>query len=260
MTTEPTSRVVGIGCANTAGYAIYTGADLSGRNEDCRMYSQHPSLITPPPETVSWRYLDFTKFVLLLERNALFFAKASQLGDPFEGSFEPSTVYEIACKGLVNPNDLHKALGESRDQHLVNCRHESDYESAAMWNLYGQVIVIRTTSERLCQSFECENDIYVGRVTYVDHDTANIIMRSLFNLYRHKRLSFQFEQEVRAITVEREVHTANWVGQYYNVDVEWLIERVVVAPNAPDYLYELAPDVVSRYYVHVQVQKSALGG
>ena len=30
--------------------------------------------------------MDFTKFVSLLEKRALFFARADQLGDPFEGA------------------------------------------------------------------------------------------------------------------------------------------------------------------------------
>lgn len=39
----------------------------------------------PPSEAILWRYMDFTKFVSLLEKSALFFARADKLDDPFEG-------------------------------------------------------------------------------------------------------------------------------------------------------------------------------
>lgn len=40
----------------------------------------------PIPEAALWRYMDFTKFVALLKDNALYFARADHLGDPFEGA------------------------------------------------------------------------------------------------------------------------------------------------------------------------------
>ena len=40
----------------------------------------------PPADTILWRYMDFTKFVSLLEKRSLFFARADKLGDPFEGA------------------------------------------------------------------------------------------------------------------------------------------------------------------------------
>ena len=40
----------------------------------------------PPSDAILWRYMDFTKFVALLEMRALFFARSDKLNDPFEGS------------------------------------------------------------------------------------------------------------------------------------------------------------------------------
>jgi hypothetical protein len=36
-------------------------------------------------ETPIWRYIDFAKFVGMLERRALHFSQLASLGDPFEG-------------------------------------------------------------------------------------------------------------------------------------------------------------------------------
>ena len=40
----------------------------------------------PDPNTPLWRYMDFAKFVALLEHRAIYFARADQLGDKFEGA------------------------------------------------------------------------------------------------------------------------------------------------------------------------------
>ena len=222
------------------------------------MYKLHPACVTPPPGAVLWRYIDFMKFVSLLERKALFFAKASQLGDPFEGSLAQSTAVEIQRMGLVNPEDLHDDLRQHRDRHLVNCWHEGAYESAAMWRLYGQQIAIRTTSDRLCRSFICENDIHVGKVSYVDYETAQISFSNLFNLYLHKRRSFEHEREVRAMAYVKEGAAAAWVGQYYAVDVEMVIQQVVVAPYAAEWFTDLVQAVAGKYGLQAPVGQSAL--
>jgi hypothetical protein len=51
-------------------------------------YEEHE--VFDPPEDLDatiWRYVDFTKLVSLLDTKSLFFARADQLGDPFEGSY-----------------------------------------------------------------------------------------------------------------------------------------------------------------------------
>ena len=51
------------------------------------MYKEHPIFKSPDNENEKiWRYTDFTKFVSLMDRQSLFFARADKLGDPFEGS------------------------------------------------------------------------------------------------------------------------------------------------------------------------------
>ena len=39
-----------------------------------------------------WRYMDFTKFVSLLELRSLYFARSDLLGDPFEGTFRRNRI------------------------------------------------------------------------------------------------------------------------------------------------------------------------
>ena len=52
-----------------------------------------PPAIREPEDTDSriWRYMDFTKYVSLLQHRGVFFGRADRLGDPFEGSISRGT-------------------------------------------------------------------------------------------------------------------------------------------------------------------------
>jgi hypothetical protein len=50
------------------------------------MAETHPSFRQPADTTVPvWRYTDLSKFVWMLQKNALYFSRADLLGDPYEG-------------------------------------------------------------------------------------------------------------------------------------------------------------------------------
>ena len=131
------------------------------------MYKEHAIFEPPPPDAVLWRYVDFTKFVSLLDKQARFFARADRLGDHFEGSFSKANVKlrPVIYKGEI-PDDMLKGLARFRKTlpqfTLVNCWHESSHESAAMWRLYSREtdgIAIKTNFASLTSSLTCEEDI-----------------------------------------------------------------------------------------------------
>jgi hypothetical protein len=48
----------------------------------------HPTFKAPANREASlWRYMDFTKYVSMLEVKALFLARVDQFGDAFEGAW-----------------------------------------------------------------------------------------------------------------------------------------------------------------------------
>jgi hypothetical protein len=153
--------------------------------------------------------MDFTKFVSLLERNALFFSRADLLGDPFEGSSprrhaEMRPIWEDE-QGVPRGtfDDLADVRRLAPRHTFINAWHSNEVESAAMWNLYlrgDEGIAVRTTFERLCDSFRDDDRlVHVGEVRYVDYDTATIPEGNIFWPFVHKRKSFAHEQEVRAV-------------------------------------------------------------
>lgn len=51
------------------------------------MFLEHPSFAAPEdPDVNIWRYMDFTKFVSILDAGALWFTRADRFLDQFEGS------------------------------------------------------------------------------------------------------------------------------------------------------------------------------
>ena len=141
------------------------------------MYEEHPVFESPHEDAVLWRYMDFTKFVSLLDAQSLFFSRADRLGDPFEGSYSKAnialrpalyqgTILQFAWETLA---PFYQAM---RQFTLINCWHEANHESAAMWRLYSRDndgIAIRTTFNALTQSFTCNDTIFIGKVNYIDY-------------------------------------------------------------------------------------------
>jgi hypothetical protein len=95
-------------------------------------------------------------------------------------------------------------------------------------------------------------------VTYIDYKTDEIPWNNGFYPYVHKRKSFEFERELRALFAEE------WCipgeegrpGQPLPdgprvipvaVDLNHLVDTVFVSPRAPAWFRELIGNVVARY-------------
>jgi len=105
-----------------------------------------------------WRYMDFTKFVSLLDRQQLFFSRTDKLGDPFEGSC-PKRNLEPRAELMGDTSERISEYSKwIREFTAVNCWHMNKYESAAMWKLYlksDEGIAIKSTFRRLRDSVKC---------------------------------------------------------------------------------------------------------
>ncbi len=238
------------------------------------MYQEHSNFQPPEDAAILWRYMDFTKFVSLLETQSLFFARADKLGDPFEGAFSKvnvalrPTLYE----GKIPATALQQFAAfvkETRRFTTVNCWHEANHESAAMWKLYSRErdgIAVKTNFKSLSRSFTCNESIFIGKVNYVDYDRTFIPEASTFFPYLHKRHSFEHEREVRAMTQDLPSHDGkidlsqkvDTTGTYYTVNLALLVQEVIVAPYADDWFLKLVQSVTSRYGLKTAATRSRL--
>lgn len=213
--------------------------------------------------------MDFTKFVSLIDRQALFFTRVQHLRhfDSFEGSYSKVTL-DHALPPVPNP-----LLADFDHQIVVNSWHINDGESAAMWDLYlrdGPGLAIRSTFQRLADSFaRCESEILIGSVRYIDHLSEAMppeLLKDGFNglaAYMCKRKCFQHEAELRSVAIVQEQPGSvkgflEDGGIYVPVDVDRLVEEIVVSPNAPKWFFSLVDSVAKKYGLAKGIRGSSM--
>ena len=221
--------------------------------------------------------MSFTKFVSLLARNALFFARADKLGDPFEGALSPvnATLRPVLYRDSL-PEDKRQLIGEFmkdvRRFMLVNCWHENKNESDAMWKLYSDIqdgVAVRTDFQSLASSLKGSHEVRIGRINYVDYDTTFIPENDAFKPIMYKRNGFEHEREVRAVILEipqsgqegfvvGRQPSVYEVGAYHAVDASVLVKEVVVPPYAEDWFTELVQVTAETFKLGARVRKSSL--
>ncbi len=239
--------------------------------------SNHPCFAPPVDKHIKvWRYMDFTKFVSLLETECIFLSRVDKFEDPYEGATSHANA-EIRPHIYQNngiPEDallqMSKFMEWTRTWTYVNCWHMNNTESAAMWKLYAQTneaVAIQSTYEKLHANMV--KDSYVGVVNYIDYDKDWLPEGNGFWPYVHKRLSFEHEKELRVLVQELPSledpekgfdysRVNNEFGKPIKVDLKKLIENVYVSPAAPAWFYDVVAGVAKRYGYSFEVKQSNL--
>ena len=167
--------------------------------------------------------MNFSKFVSLLDKNALFFCRGRILrkSDSREGSLPKQNFSRTGAERLVkiyggiavdfkeNQVDqflkTHLLIAENMaDSVFINCWNASLYENPALWKLYGteeNSVAIQSTVGHLKKCFGpfVDYDILVGKIFYIDYDLEEIDEKNYFNLFLNKRKEFEYENEFRCI-------------------------------------------------------------
>lgn len=130
---------------------------------------------------------------------------------------------------------------------VVNCWHQNDYESEAMWKLYSDLnkgIAIETTAGALIDSVidEKAERIFFSEVQYIDFDSAQIkaqdcVVNGTLGILL-KRIAFKHEHEARLyFSPEKDysdVEKSKPSAEYIKVDVRKLIHKVYISPYATE--------------------------
>jgi len=233
----------------------------------------HSRFIAPTnPRTKIWRYMDFTKFLSLLEDSSLYFTRSDRFEDVYEGSTPHANaeMFESVYAGTEAIHNLKvwtDLMTWTRKWTYINCWHMNKGESYAMWKLYaqtGEAIAIQSTYERLRRNLPTEAN--VGIVLYKDYDIEVIDDCDTFERYLHKRESFVHEQELRVVVQDLPYDGHNFdqsepegpAGRSMQVDICDLIENVFVAPTAQPWFLELVRKILKRYGLLLKLHDSNL--
>jgi hypothetical protein len=178
----------------------------------------------------------------------LFFAPVTQFDDHFEGAVA------VIPPELIGPryaklDFVDRALKELKDDINVNCWHDAEHESNAMWSLYADEskgVVICSTMNRMQsaiapfyftpQAREPEQ-LWGGLVRYVDLTKLRLNANGIERFF-YKHAVFEFEREFRlAFNLE---HARLWDGRTQpegvrvSADAKLLVERIILGPCLTD--------------------------
>jgi methionine synthase II (cobalamin-independent) len=141
----------------------------------------------------------------------------------------------------------------------------SEHESAAMWKLYArteEAICVRSSYAKL--SAALPKDVFLGEVIYIDYEQHAIPLGNLLGPYIFKRKSFEHERELRALIADlasgltNPAETAPAAGVWRDVDLVALIDRIYVAPTAPEWFLETVQATLRQFGFAFPVVRSAL--
>jgi hypothetical protein len=205
-------------------------------------------VIPPEPDAALWRYMNLEKFEWLIRNSALFLCRSDRFDDQFEGALTKWSLMEASffetLVSLDSPNGQHAHQEHwrvlLRQSTFVNCWFMNDYESDAMWRLYGgsaDSVAVCTKAANLLKYFLPGRGYYVGKVFYIDYEKDGVPpFTTRIEPFFYKRHEYSHEKEVRIVAQEHGFRNSPVEqlepGIMLFVDLHSLIESIVVAPRA----------------------------
>jgi len=244
--------------------------------------------------TKVWRYLDFSRFVSLIENKAIHFSHVSAFEDMSDGIFnclDKDDHYDITTNGKfvrIKAPSLGSRNAEDSNRYKefitlyhkvilratgVNCWRIDDQESHGMWRIFvksDEGLAIESTLEKLTGSVSAgKYDLGIGKVRYIDYAKQKIPITDLMNPFFYKQNYFKHEKELRLICFRIDGVTSGPVampnyrplpagGLDLPVDVSKLINTIYVSPYAPKWFCALVERMVQRYGLDIPVCPSKI--
>jgi hypothetical protein len=153
---------------------------------------------------------------------------------------------EIVTNAQKLSSDLEASRSEKRDMTYVNCWHENEFESDAMWTLYSKditnAVAIKTTYQKLYESLGRDPLIDIGRVSYINFNKE---FSSNNSTQWYKRKSFSHENEVRAVLINETRRELD--GVPIDIDLDILVDSIFISPYAGNWFVDIVKDTLKKY-------------
>jgi len=223
---------------------VYTGNQMEKINNEN----------TPNNNQIIFRYMDFSKYVDLLESSKLYFCNSQYFEDKLEGTM-PERFYHgwPQCATIG-----HKHISKQFDTlfpEFVNCWNKDEYESYALWKIYTNNhtgVCIKTTVGNLKKALN-NNDIKIFKVKYIKsfeeiecdleppwYDREIYVNGNQLRIRGrvkgvYKLDPYHYENEVRAIYIDKSKKN----GLNIHVELNSLISEVYLSPFSAEWFKEL---------------------
>ena len=222
-----------------------------------------------------WRYMDLSKFISLLEKEALWLARSDTFRDKREGRFPDDmrqTIEEV-FKSFDESDDSRVRNADDFQDYIqkntfLSCWHKNFDENMVMWEIYGRennAVAIQTTINDLANSIDDSNlrgySLSLKNVSYLRPvEISGVVPYE--ECFFIKRPHFSFEQEVRISfdTYCKENPTKNTpFGYYLPVSIQMLITKVLIHPDSPEWFFEAINSITTKYGIHAPVERGVCG-
>lgn len=220
-------------------------------------------------ETTLWKYLTFEKFLDFLLMKRLYFRRSDKLSDPFECLVTPDMCRDGRREGRPQVEKEFIAAHEqyinsARSKVFLNSWHINEYESEAMWKLFGGAghsIAIRTTLGRIMGEM-AGRDLTAGKVLYKDMIKDDCGISDIFDFALLKRKPFEHEREFRFIFINEggddNPRLLDSYGLHIPVEPVDIVEKIYVSPLSEQWQFELTQAIVTRQGLSERLIRSTL--
>jgi len=241
-----------------------------------------------------WRYLDFPRFLALLENKAIHFSHVSSFEDRYDGMFNclnADDFYDITDEGKIiridsssldprsseNSAKFKEFLGRNHQTWLnatgVSCWRIAEGESHAMWRAYlksDEGVAIESTVDNLIRAVSPgDYKLAIGKVRYIDYSQEKIPIDNLLNAFFYKNIYFEHEKELRLICYILNERMPGPVplenpqsipknGVDLPVDLSFLITAIYISPYAASWFGDIVAAVAKRFALQVPVNTSVI--
>ena len=224
------------------------------------MIKPNRDLPLAPGDTVIWHYMSIEHFLYLLYNRYLYFSRVDHLDDKAE--ILVSEIEKQYWKKLFR-TDINPWVARERKRVFINCWIKSDLENSLMWLAFaslGKGVAIKTTVERLINSYLGKKSITISDVNYIDYKKQTAQPGgepiNVLRFFSTKRHFYEAENEIRLIYESTRIDEMD--SFQIPVDINTLIEEVRIGPNATDDVYSAIDDLVRLNGYTFQVLQSEL--
>jgi hypothetical protein len=133
-----------------------------------------------------------------------------------------------------------------------------------MWETYcsnGEGVAVKSKFENLLHGINDPNlgSMHIRPIRYAEKVEEEVNLANFLNLLNYKRPEYKYENELRVLLFytqgiddpnekDKIIIQAPEFGQKISVDLNILVDEIYVAPNAPEWFYELVKKLTTLTY------------
>ena len=205
------------------------------------MIERHKYLPASSGGTIIWHYMSIPSFLYLLNRKQLYFSRVDRLEDKAE--ILVSEMEKRYWKEVLQ-NDLEPWIERERKRVFINCWIKSNVENSTMWSAYaaqGTGVAIKSTVDRLMESYKGDTHISILDVNYIDHRVQPVQIpgkkENVLRYFAAKRIFYEAEQELRLIYESTKVE--EFESFQIPIEINSLINELVIGPNVSKDVFDV---------------------